>query len=256
PAELHESSGAAFSRRDPSVLWSHNDSGGDPVLVAMDSTGAVLGRVRVRGAENRDWEDIASAPCGPEGGDCLWIADTGDNHGARARVTLYRIPEPEPGAGVSASAEAFHAVYPGGPRDAETLAVTPEGQPYLVTKGRYSGIAVFRYPLPLRPGATAELEPVHAFTAGPVELPEQVTGGAWTHDGRYLVLRTYTRVGAWRAQADGTLADALPGGVSLEPLQEFQGEAMALRHDGVLAFTSEAGDGVPGPIGMMRCRFE
>ena len=256
PGELVESSGADFSRLDDGVLWSHNDSGGDPALVAMDSTGAVLGRVRVTGAENRDWEDMAAGPCGPEGGDCLWIADTGDNDARRDRVTVYRIPEPRPGDEASARADAFHAVFPGGARDAEALAVTPEGDVYLITKGRNSGVALYRYPAPLAAGGTATLEPVQTFTGGPIDLPDQVTGAAWTADGRYLVLRTYTAVGVWRRGEDGTLTDVLPGGVPLEPLREFQGEALALRADGVLAFTSEAGDGEPGPIGMMRCRFE
>lgn len=256
PPGLGESSGADFSRLDGGVLWSHNDSGTDPVLVAMDSTGAVLGRVRVSGAENRDWEDMAAAPCGPEGGDCLWIADTGDNEARRDRVTVYRIPEPRPGDEVSARADAFHATFPRGPRDAEALAVTPEGDIYLITKGRNSEVALYRYPTPLEAGRTATLEPVHAFTGGPIDLPDQVTGAAWTADGRHLVLRTYTAVGVWRKGEDGTLTDALPGGVSLEPLREFQGEALALRGDGVLAFTSEEGDGEPGPMGMMRCRFE
>src|SRR5690606_1795107 len=46
PPELEEASGLAASRRHAGVLWMHNDSGGEPEVFAVDSTGAVLGRVR------------------------------------------------------------------------------------------------------------------------------------------------------------------------------------------------------------------
>src|SRR4029079_15941055 len=54
--ELTESSGLAVSRRNPGLLWSHNDSGSAAVLFALDTTGATRGRVRVP-VNTRDWED-------------------------------------------------------------------------------------------------------------------------------------------------------------------------------------------------------
>ena len=45
--DLAESSGLAISRRNPGVLWSHNDSGNAAVLFALDGSGTVRGRVRV-----------------------------------------------------------------------------------------------------------------------------------------------------------------------------------------------------------------
>src|SRR3954464_7281661 len=55
-----EASGLAPSHRMPGVLWTHNDSGGDPVLFAVNSDGSLRGRLRVDGVSNLDWEDIAS----------------------------------------------------------------------------------------------------------------------------------------------------------------------------------------------------
>jgi hypothetical protein len=55
--EVPEASGLAVGRRDPSVLWTHNDSGSEPVLFALDSSGIVHGRVRVPIGEH-DWEDL------------------------------------------------------------------------------------------------------------------------------------------------------------------------------------------------------
>src|SRR5262245_45881211 len=85
--DLPEASGLAASRRNPGVLWTHNDSG-DPFVFAITSTGGVKGRVRVTGAQVWDWEDIAVGPC-PKG-TCLYIADIGDNDRRRRSVTIYR----------------------------------------------------------------------------------------------------------------------------------------------------------------------
>ena len=76
-AELPEASGAAASRRTPGLIWSHNDSG-EPVLFALDASGAVKGRVRVNDVEVNDWEAVAAGPC-PQGS-CLYISDIGDNN--------------------------------------------------------------------------------------------------------------------------------------------------------------------------------
>lgn len=162
PDELLESSGLAASRRYPGVLWSHNDSGHDPVVFAIDTTGQLLGRVRVSGARNVDWEDMELAPCaatGDDGGggqrsgkDCLYIADTGDNRLRRDDAAIYRVPEPAPGDTVTAPAERFPVRFPDGPRDVEALYILPGGTVHLVSKGRGHPIAIYRYPPPLRAG--------------------------------------------------------------------------------------------------------
>jgi hypothetical protein len=46
---LDESSGVVASRRHPGLLWTLNDSGGDPVLFLTDTTGAALGSIRSAG---------------------------------------------------------------------------------------------------------------------------------------------------------------------------------------------------------------
>ena len=61
-AELPEASGVAVSRRSPGRLWSHNDSG-EAVLVALDTRGAVTGRVRLSGVKVEDWEAVAVGSC-------------------------------------------------------------------------------------------------------------------------------------------------------------------------------------------------
>ena len=55
-----ETSGLAASHRTHDLLWSDNDSGGQPVLYGIGIDGHLRGTVRVAGVKNIDWEDLAS----------------------------------------------------------------------------------------------------------------------------------------------------------------------------------------------------
>src|SRR4051812_19029080 len=58
--EIDESSGIAASRCQNGVLWTHNDSGDDAFIFAINKAGETLGTWRVPNARNVDWEDISS----------------------------------------------------------------------------------------------------------------------------------------------------------------------------------------------------
>lgn len=96
---LGESSGLARSRRLPGVFWSHNDSGDEARIFALDSTGASIRPawmegdegLRVLEAANHDWEDLALDDAGN-----LILADVGNNSNARRDLCLYVVPEPDP----------------------------------------------------------------------------------------------------------------------------------------------------------------
>lgn len=124
---IHESSGLAVSRRTPGVFWTHNDSGDPPRLFAIDRQGRTLATVTVGGAENVDWEDLASYEL--HGQAYLLIADVGDNKTQRDRCQLYIVPEPavDPArVGQDLSVEVQTTIefrYPDGPRNCEAVAV-------------------------------------------------------------------------------------------------------------------------------------
>ncbi|MEI6861188.1 MAG: hypothetical protein WCL04_02950 [Verrucomicrobiota bacterium] len=94
PAALPEASGLAASRRADGLLWSHNDSGGQPVLYALDAKGGLRGKLRIAGVKNTDWEDLASFEL--DGRAWLLVADTGDNDERRKDCALLIIAEPDP----------------------------------------------------------------------------------------------------------------------------------------------------------------
>lgn len=256
--ELKETSGVAVSTAHPGIFWTHND-GSRPVLHALDEAGQTVGRVRIPGVEVWDLEDIERADC--DAGSCLYVADTGDNDEERNRSVIYRIPEPDPGAGRSAVPDAFPVVFPDGPRDVEALFVLPGERAYLVSKGRHSPVVVYAYPGPLRPGAPAELVEVMRLSESPVSLPRMVTGASAAADGSVVVIRTYEALRFYRAEtvegegADLRLVPLDDGTVNLHTLQEPQGEGVGLGADGLVVLTSEDGPGGRAPqMAVMRCR--
>ena len=252
PLEADESSGLAASRRTPGAFWTHNDSGGDPRLFAVDSMGRLLGVVQVTGAENRDWEDLAIGPC--PSGSCLYIGDTGDNEARRRDVEVYRVPEPAPGDAATEPAERFRLRYPGGPRDAESLFVLPDGGLYLVSKGRGEPVELFRAPQALRAGpAQALVRVAELSTREPTRL-NMVTGAAATPDGAWVAVRTYTGLHLFRTSE--LLAGRMPESdrVDLTSLEEPQGEGVEILGDGTVFLTSESpGKGDPAVLAKLAC---
>ncbi|MBN2613621.1 MAG: hypothetical protein JXB00_18840 [Bacteroidales bacterium] len=81
PEELAESSGII---EFDSLIWSFNDSGGEPVIYAADqATGRIIKSVQIINAVNTDWEDIA------QNDDFIMIGDFGNNEGSRKDLRIY-----------------------------------------------------------------------------------------------------------------------------------------------------------------------
>lgn len=247
PVEVRETSGLAQSRRDPARFWTHNDAGNGPELFAVDAGGTLVQRVRVTGARAADWEDIEAGPC--PAGNCLYVGDIGDNDGRREGITIYRIPEPEPGRAESQPAAALQARFPDGPQDAESLFALGAGELYLVTKGRGGPIALYRYPAPQRPGETVTLERVRELFPEPRDADDRVTGATASPDGRWVAIRSYRRLYLYPAAAllDRGSTPPEPIVVDLAPLGHSQGEAVAMAADGAVWLSTEANKGDDGP---------
>lgn len=81
PSQLAENSGL-FIYND--TLWTHNDSGGQPLLYAIDTLGQILRQVVVANASNIDWEAITTDST------FGYIGDIGNNSGTRQNLRIYR----------------------------------------------------------------------------------------------------------------------------------------------------------------------
>jgi hypothetical protein len=237
PDEVRETSGVAISSFDPTVLWTHNDRNNSPHVFAVNAAGELVARVRVTGAALVDWEDIERAPCAA--GTCLYIADIGDNDGDRESITIYEVPEPRPGDEATHPAHALTVRYPDGPRDAEALFVAPNGDIYIIAKGRTEPVDLYRLPAADRDGA-AILEEVRELAPQPSSRRDWVTGATLSEDGAWIALRTYRTLFFFPTEAfiSGPTPD--PIRFDLTPLGERQGEGVAMDADGTVWLTSEA----------------
>jgi hypothetical protein len=249
-AAVDESSGLAASRRNPALVWTHNDSGDDPVVHCADRRARSCGAWRVTGATARDWEDMAVGP-GPEAGrSYLYLGDIGDNLEDQPRVSVFRVPEPAApaAAGSLAATEPAERItlrYADGPRDAEALLVHPDtADIYVVTKERASA-GVYK----AGPGGVLERIATLAVDVVPV------TGGDISPDGRRVVLSTYAS--GFELELPAT-ADGGFDAVWRRPLRPVdlppraQGEAIAYRMDGDALLTTS--EGVPAPLHEMERR--
>lgn len=251
PGEVTEASGAAMDPRVPGVIWTHDDSGGEPMLYAMDSYGQLVGRVKLKGAKNQDWEDLAVFRCGD--GACAYAADIGDNGRKKQDpLVLYRARLPLPGGDVEVPAERFEARFPGGTRDAEAIFVTPSGELYLINKGQKDPIVLYRWPTPLQKGPV-ELIPVRTLAPEVAQFGDRVTGAGATPDGKWVAVRTYGTLALYRMEdLLGTGGPAFT--LDLAPLGESQGEGVAVDSTGAVLLVSEGGrHHVPAKGVWLRC---
>lgn len=227
---LTEASGLAESAVNPGVYWTHNDSGDRARLFAIDAaTGALRATFELPGITATDWEDLAIAP-DADGNDAFYIADIGDNTAARSSVRVYRAAEPMlPAAGGApvtinaASVSSQRLTYPGGPRDAESLAVGSDGALTIISK-REAQVGVYQLANPAFAGGSSQLGFV-----GRMPLT-WVVGASASPDGSFALVKTASAVRGYPIGSDESVADALVrggSGVNLPYNAEPQGEAVA-----------------------------
>ena len=141
---LKEASGIAASRRNPGVLWTHNDGSGQ-VVYAIGTNGVQLASFYFTKSVD-DTEDIAVGPGPVQGLSYLYLGDIGGSKGTnntRDSIKIIRTPEPvvdlvwasQPYELEFDSVESFTLSYPDGSYDAESLMVDPiSGGLFIVTK--------------------------------------------------------------------------------------------------------------------------
>ncbi|MEV3990551.1 WD40 repeat domain-containing protein [Streptomyces sp. NPDC049837] len=192
---ITESSGLAASRAHPGVYWTHNDQDGPRVFAVDGRTGETVATITLRGVGTpRDMEAIS---VGADG--AVYVGDIGDNlDGSWDHVWIYRFPEPGRLRDQTVEATQYTVTYADGPRNAEALMVHPKtGRVYIASKNEDGG-GLYEGPAQL----TADGPNVFRRIG---EVP-WVTDGAFSPDGKELVLRGYfsARAYAWKDGRPGT----------------------------------------------------
>lgn len=261
---LDELSGLAVSVRNRGLLYAQNDSGDQARFFALDArTGAVVAECHVPGAQNHDWEDLATGNSAA-GRPSVWLADIGDNDRQRASVQLYRVDEPTVAGGRCqvGQPDVWQLRYPDGAHDAESLIVQPgTGRAYLVTKELLGHSEVFAIP-PTPSARVQELTEIGDLQfhltntpGGPNPVGQlTATGASMSADGRLLAVRTYTDAYLWPV-ADGDVAAALRAVPTILALPaQPQGEGIAVDADSLLIDSEKVGStvySVPIPAARM-----
>ena len=251
---LNESSGVAASRQHPGLLWTHNDSGDEPVLYLTNLAGDHLGVLRLEGAQARDWEDMTIGRCPEMDRDCLYVGDTGDNNLRRSTARLFVVPEPESlplPENATARARRIDLLFPDRPFNIEAIAATPEGDIWMVSKG-LSDTAIFAFRLSASELTrdSISVKPLFIIDFPPVPMLGQlVTGAAISRDGSTLVMRTYTQIFYYEVMPDRLKRLGLCWLGYREP----QGEAIDFLEDDRMVLTSESEQGGIAPIHTVTC---
>ncbi|WP_406285392.1 WD40 repeat domain-containing protein [Streptomyces sp. NBC_00209] len=178
---ITESSGLAASHLHPGIYWTHNDSDDGPYVFAVDSrTGKTVATLTMKGVGAP--RDVEAISIGPDGN--VYVGDIGDNlDGSWDHVWIYRFPEPKTLKNATVRATQFDVKYADGPRNAEALMVHPKtGRVYIASKNEDGG-GLYEGPAKLTAGADNVFRRVG-------EVP-WVTDGAFSPDGKELVLRSY-----------------------------------------------------------------
>jgi hypothetical protein len=210
--KVREPSGVTASPGHAGVFWTHGDSGTGNWLFAIDRDGKLLARLRVKGADNVDWEDITHDDHGN-----LWLGDIGNNDSARRDLVVYRIPEPDPSADIDevrpdrvvpfsySEQTEFGDKY--ADFDAESL-MWWAGQLWLLSKHR-SDDFTHLYRFPSLDGEAVELERVASFDLGASLAGElkpwagQATAAEAAPDGKHWALLSYDAAFVFELPAAG-----------------------------------------------------
>lgn len=252
--DLQEVSGMVVSRKNPGIVWVHNDSGARARLHAVTYSGKYRGAFPLRGAELVDWEDIAIGPGTKPDQWFIYVSDLGANKTVRDHGMIYRVLEPEilPGKDGEKrrlnNVDAYRIIYPDHRQipDSEALMVDPrDSRVYVLTKSRDDDPRVYRAPLPLEPDRENVLELIASLRPASGKMGE-VTAGEISFDGSRILLRTYSEGYMWQRGESDSVADALrrvPCEIRLK--DAIQGEAIAWAPWGLGFMTMSEGKNEP-----------
>lgn len=239
--EISEASGIIASRKNLDVFWTHNDSGGDNVIYALNNSGEHLGVYTLDGIIIRDWEDIAIDYFPDDDEYYLFLGDIGDNNGNHNEKYIFKIPEPGVNANQNPVNESISGIetitfeYSNGDKwNSETLLIDPLNHDFYIVTKRFNAedldlVYRIQYPQPTTTTITAQ-------QVAEIDVPSSVStgcvGGDVSSNGLEILIKTYNHVYYWERTAQQSFWEAFDiDGVNVNYIQEPQGEALCWKPD-------------------------
>ncbi len=239
---INEASGLAASYTNPTMLWTHNDSGDKNRVFLMNNQGNWQATYTMEGCQNIDYEDIASLKTPTQ--NYVFVADIGDNDAVRNQHIIYKFKEPVFAENttdfVIKNIEKITFRYEDSPHDAECLMIDPLTQDLYVVTKREARSRVYVLAYPQSTGA----ENIAKFIT---ELPfNYVTAGDISGDGQQILVKNYGQVFYWKKALGQTLAQTLQQSpANLTYRSETQGEAICWASNGQDYYTTSEGQNQP-----------
>jgi hypothetical protein len=230
---VNEISGIADSKSNPGFLWGHEDSGTPPQLYLISKEGIVKKTIYIKGADNRDWEDICLS------GNFLYIADIGDNNSIHGTYYIYKFPEPNQAIDTVKAFDKISFQYPDGNHDAEAFIVDPTTSDiYIITK-RDSPSKIYKLSHSYSTNSINKLQFVANLGFN------GIVSAALSNDQNSLLIKTYFTISQYKKSPGQSLQEVFANkpvtvGYKIEP----QGEAICYATNDSGFFTlSEKGMG-------------
>lgn len=223
--EADEASGLIKSRINSDVLYTHNDSGGKPVLYLINKMGEKVGEIVLDKIKNRDWEEIAQGPGPQKEVNYLFAGEIGDNKAVYPSLKIYRFPEKRyTNYPVQDTIRVFDTIeyqYEDGARDAEAFFVDPKTKDIIIISKREEEVGVYKleYPQKLK-----EINTARKICRLPMKW---VVSADISQDGRKILVKTYMSIYLWERLDNEDLKTCFSRpGKPLDYELEPQGEAV------------------------------
>jgi len=197
PSVISETSG--LENGPDGCFWTHNDSGNDPILYCVDTTGTIVRTVAITGAVNTDWEDPAKDAAGN-----MYIGDFGNNLLGRTDLKILVVPNIDAATTSAAVTDTIRFSYPDqfdyppngsyGNFDMEAMVAFNDSL-FLFSKDRSNPPTGYTkiYQLPTQNGTyIAELK--DSFDTEQTNASLSVTAADISEDGTQLVLLNANRI--------------------------------------------------------------
>lgn len=232
PGQVDEASGIADSKKNPGNLWVEEDSGNPPELTLLSHSGTIQKKIYIKGAQNRDWEDLVIGNGPIPGENYIYLAETGDNNANYTNYAIYRFIEPSQSADTVFTWDKLKFQYPDGPHDAETILTDNETNDiYIITK-RDSLSRVYKFSYPQNTSNITTVSFVGEMRVS------GICSAAISPDGKELLTKNYTNIYYWKRAVGESIPSALKRiPVTLGYVLEPQGEAICFKNNNSAFYT-------------------